>query len=154
MSFILQIQIMDPQRTKKARSLGIDSNPSKQPTSTSTTSKRPDLGDRHYSAPSVARRRQSETKRNSDTADKTRRGSKAGCRDDPFRPTTIFGQLQHSEQYRTSAYPAKSNIKVCLILVSGFLLTMIARSRRNISSLIRCGGKSESRQISFYSQRT
>lgn len=106
-SFILQ-EIME------RRSLG-----SSKPTSTSNTTKRPELGERHYSAPSVSRRRQSDNKRNSDptkTSERTRRSSRAGHRDDPSQSTTTSGQLQSSQQYRTSTYSSKSSVKVWIFL--------------------------------------
>ncbi|KAK5940762.1 hypothetical protein PMZ80_007179 [Knufia obscura] len=104
---------MDPQRPKKSRSLGVDPIVSRQPTSTTSACKTPA---KHNSVPSVARRRQSDTKRTSEVSqapDRTKRSSKASSRDDPpKRSSTNIADSQSSERHSASSLSLKSSIKV------------------------------------------
>ena len=112
---------MDPQRSKNSRSLGIDSNVSRQPTSTTSACKRPELGERHNSAPSVARRRQSDAKHFSaplKASDRTKRSSKASSRDDPsHRSSTNADDSQTSERHSASSLSLKSSIGVRMQII-------------------------------------
>jgi hypothetical protein len=95
---------MDARRSAKSRSIGTESK-------TSRTSQRPELGDRVHSAPTPARRRQSNAKRTPDNikiSGVIDRSSKASIRDDPFfRSYDSPQSVRLAEQSRKGAADPK-----------------------------------------------
>ena len=109
---------MDARRSAKSRSIGTEPK-------TARTSQRPELGERLHSAPTTARRRQSNAKRTSDgvkISGVVDRSSKASIRDDPFfRSYNSPQSVRLAEQSRKGAAGPKAIEDVC-ILPSSLLL--------------------------------
>ena len=109
---------MDARRSAKSRSIGTESK-------TSRSSSRPELGERVHSAPSTARRRQSNAKRTSDAvkiAGVIDRSSKASIRDDPFfRSYDSPQSVRLAEQSRKAGASLKGTEEVRILLSSVLL---------------------------------
>lgn len=110
---------MDSQRSKKARSLGVDPPATRQPASaTAHGQRRSEQGDKYHSAPVAARRRQSDAKRSSDAvklADRSKRATKPSSRDESslHAPAPVpAGESQTTEQRRGSAMSLNNTIQV------------------------------------------
>lgn len=90
---------MDSQRSKKSRSLGIDPN-SHRPPAGASSSKRPELGERHNSAPYIAAHRKpgdsSRLSQTSRDSDRSKRASKASSRDDPLALSSAHAAISDS----------------------------------------------------------
>jgi hypothetical protein len=103
---------MDARRSAKSRSVGTESKPSRTP-------QRPELGERVHSAPTPARRRQSNAKRTSDSvkiAGVVDRSSKASIRDDPFfRSYDSPQSVRLAEQSRKGAVGLERTEDVCIL---------------------------------------
>jgi hypothetical protein len=109
---------MDARRSAKSRSIGTESKPSR-------TIQRPELGERVHSAPTPARRRQSNAKQTSDSvkiAGVVDRSSKASIRDDPFfRSYDSPQSVRLAEQSHKGAAGLEHTEDVCIFPLSARL---------------------------------
>lgn len=102
---------MDARRSAKSRSVGTESKPSR--------TQRPELGERGHSAPTPARRLQSNAKGTSDSvkiAGVVDRSSKASIRDDPFfRSYDSPQSVRLAEQSHEGAAGLECTKDVCIL---------------------------------------
>jgi hypothetical protein len=126
---------MDARRSAKSRSVGTESKPSR--------TQRPELGERVHSAPTPARRRQSNAKGTSDSvkiAGVVDRGSKASIRDDPFfRSYDSPQSVRLAEQSHKGAAGLECTKDVCILPPSVRLAKLQIFLRIDVTCLTKDG---------------